>query len=175
MAFCRWAWQHEPFALIDGESHSRALPRQQSGCPVECAASRQAEAGIAVQRTTTASISNALFLLQFIVSKSQVSTVSIRCRAFCGSDLDHTRGVPKSKPTDLKIPKPPTERECIAQFYEAKAQDYRTRQPFSLQPDEAQLEDKHHNPLSYTSPFPIHTVDADFTDPYAKRGRYGHR
>jgi hypothetical protein len=28
------------------------------------------------------------------------------------------------------------------------------------------LEDKHHNPLSYTPPFPIHTVDADFADPF---------
>jgi TonB family protein len=35
-------------------------------------------------------------------------------------------------------------------------------------PDESQLEDKHHKPLSYTPPFPIHTVDADFTDPFAK-------
>jgi TonB family protein len=35
-------------------------------------------------------------------------------------------------------------------------------------PDELQLEDKHHNPLSYTPPFLIHTVDADFTDPFAK-------
>jgi hypothetical protein len=34
-------------------------------------------------------------------------------------------------------------------------------------PDESQLEDKHHNPLSYTPPFPIHTVDADFADPSA--------
>jgi TonB family protein len=34
-------------------------------------------------------------------------------------------------------------------------------------PDERQLEDKHHNPLSYTPPFPIHTVDADFADPFA--------
>jgi len=30
------------------------------------------------------------------------------------------------------------------------------------------LEDKHHKPLSYTPPFPIHTVDADFSDPYTK-------
>jgi TonB family protein len=35
-------------------------------------------------------------------------------------------------------------------------------------PDAAQFEDKHHKPLSYTPPYPIHTVDADFTDPYAK-------
>jgi TonB family protein len=35
-------------------------------------------------------------------------------------------------------------------------------------PGESQLEDKHHHPLSYTPPFPIHTVDADFTDPFAK-------
>ncbi len=35
-------------------------------------------------------------------------------------------------------------------------------------PGESQLEDKHHRLLSYTSPFPIHTVDADFVDPFAK-------
>jgi hypothetical protein len=35
-------------------------------------------------------------------------------------------------------------------------------------PDESQLEDKHHKPLSYTPPFPIHTVDADFADPFTK-------
>jgi TonB family protein len=35
-------------------------------------------------------------------------------------------------------------------------------------PDESQVEDKHHKPLSYTPPFPIHTVDADFTDPFVK-------
>jgi TonB family protein len=34
-------------------------------------------------------------------------------------------------------------------------------------PDESQFEDKHHNPLSYTEPIPIHTVDADFADPYS--------
>lgn len=35
-------------------------------------------------------------------------------------------------------------------------------------PDESQLEDKHHKALSYTPPYPIHTVDADFADPFAK-------
>jgi TonB family protein len=35
-------------------------------------------------------------------------------------------------------------------------------------PDEGKLEDKHHHPLSYTPPFPIHVVDADFADPFAK-------
>jgi TonB family protein len=34
-------------------------------------------------------------------------------------------------------------------------------------PDESQLLDKHRNPLSYTPPFLIHTVDADFADPFA--------
>ena len=34
-------------------------------------------------------------------------------------------------------------------------------------PDEAQFLDKHHNPLPYTAPIAIHTVDADFTDPFA--------
>jgi TonB family protein len=35
-------------------------------------------------------------------------------------------------------------------------------------PEQSQLEDKHHSPRSYTPPFPIHTVDADFADPFAK-------
>jgi TonB family protein len=34
-------------------------------------------------------------------------------------------------------------------------------------PDVSQLEDKRHNPLPYTPPFPIHTVDADFADPFS--------
>ena len=34
-------------------------------------------------------------------------------------------------------------------------------------PDEAQFLDKHRNPLSYTAPIAIHTVDADFADPFA--------
>jgi hypothetical protein len=33
-------------------------------------------------------------------------------------------------------------------------------------PDASKFEDRHHNPLSYTPPFPIHTVDADFVDPF---------
>ena len=33
-------------------------------------------------------------------------------------------------------------------------------------PDASKSEDKHHNPLSYTPPYPIHTVDADFVDPF---------
>ena len=35
-------------------------------------------------------------------------------------------------------------------------------------PDDSQFESKGHKPLSYTPPFPIHTVDADFADPFAK-------
>jgi len=35
-------------------------------------------------------------------------------------------------------------------------------------PGEDKLEDKHHKPLSYTPPFLLHTVDADFVDPFAK-------
>jgi TonB family protein len=34
-------------------------------------------------------------------------------------------------------------------------------------PGESQLEDKHRHPLAYTPPFPVHTVDADFADPFA--------
>jgi TonB family protein len=35
-------------------------------------------------------------------------------------------------------------------------------------PDASRFEDKHHNPLKFTPPVPIHTVDADFVDPFAK-------
>ncbi len=35
-------------------------------------------------------------------------------------------------------------------------------------PVESQFEDKHHHPLSYTEPIPIHTVDADFSDPFVR-------
>jgi TonB family protein len=35
-------------------------------------------------------------------------------------------------------------------------------------PEESQLVDKLHKPLAYTAPIPIHTVDADFADPFAK-------
>jgi len=35
-------------------------------------------------------------------------------------------------------------------------------------PDESRLLDKHHRPLPYTPPYVIHSVDADFTDPFAK-------
>jgi TonB family protein len=33
-------------------------------------------------------------------------------------------------------------------------------------PDASKFEDKHHNPLTYTQPYVIHTADADFTDPF---------
>jgi TonB family protein len=36
-------------------------------------------------------------------------------------------------------------------------------------PEASQFEDKHHRPLSYTPPIPIHTVDADFVDPFTSR------
>lgn len=42
-----------------------------------------------------------------------------------------------------------------------------TERDLSL-PDESKFEDKHHRPLSYTEPIPIHTVDADFVDPFTK-------
>jgi len=34
-------------------------------------------------------------------------------------------------------------------------------------PGESSLQDKHHRPLAYTAPIPIHTVDADFVDPFS--------
>jgi hypothetical protein len=35
-------------------------------------------------------------------------------------------------------------------------------------PDPSKLVDKHNKPLPYIAPLPIHTVDADFADPFAK-------
>jgi len=35
-------------------------------------------------------------------------------------------------------------------------------------PSESQLVDKHQRPLTYTPPYVIHSVDADFRDPFAK-------
>jgi hypothetical protein len=51
--------------------------------------SKQADTGIVAQRTTTANIVNAPFLVQFMVFRCQVFAVSIRCRGCCGGDLDH--------------------------------------------------------------------------------------
>jgi hypothetical protein len=98
---------------------------QQERCPVVRMASRQADAGIAVPKTAIASMNSALFLPQVIVSRFRVSTVSIRCQAFCGSDLDHTSEAPKNKRSNLKIPKPPSKHERIAHFCHAKAPNYR--------------------------------------------------
>lgn len=61
------AWQHALLAAEAAEPHIRAILRQQSCCRIGFMPSRQAEAGIAVQKTTTASINNAPFLLQFMV------------------------------------------------------------------------------------------------------------
>ena len=60
-------WQHESLAPIPGESHPFAVARQQSGEVAEWEPSRQADAGIAAQKTTTANIGNAPFLPQFTV------------------------------------------------------------------------------------------------------------
>ncbi len=104
------------------------MAAQQECCPAVGMATRQADAGIAVQKTVIASINSALFLPQVIVSGFRVSTGSICYRAFCGSDLDHTREAPKNKHSHLKIPKPPAKHERIAQFYEEKVQDYQAQE-----------------------------------------------
>lgn len=105
--FWRPAWQHERFAVVPAGAHGTVMfmALQQECCPVVRMASKQADTGIAVQRTTTASISNAPFLPQFIVSRSRVSIVSIHFRASCDSDLDHTREAPKNERSHLTIPK----------------------------------------------------------------------
>jgi len=70
--------QHELSAPIAGEPQAFAMARQQAGCPIGRNASRQADAGRAVQKTTTANINNTPFLSQFMVYKSQPLTLSIR-------------------------------------------------------------------------------------------------
>jgi hypothetical protein len=72
-----------------GIGQSCAMPRQQAACPAGCIASRQADTGIPVQMTTTASIKNAPFLPQFIVDCSLTSIVSIRRVHPADSDLYH--------------------------------------------------------------------------------------
>jgi hypothetical protein len=80
------------------------MARQQECCPVVGMASRQADAGIAVQKTVITSIKIALRRLQVMVSGFQVSNVIIRCRAFCGCDLDHAIEAWKNKCCGHKIP-----------------------------------------------------------------------
>ena len=82
--FFPWTWQHELLAPIPGASHSCAMARQQSGWPVCRMFSRQADAGIVAQTTTTASIDHAPFLSQFMVYKYRVLTISIRRSASLG-------------------------------------------------------------------------------------------
>lgn len=94
--FCPWNWQHGLLAHIPGESHPCAIAPQQSGWLEFLTPSRQAEAGIAAQETTTANISNAPFLHQFIVFRSRESIVSIHLQASRDSDLDHVRGTRRS-------------------------------------------------------------------------------
>jgi hypothetical protein len=77
--------------LIPGIPHFRSIPRQQECWPDGCEVSRQAQTGAAVQKTTTASMSNAPFLTQFIVRRSPVSIVSIRRGLPLGGDIDHIR------------------------------------------------------------------------------------
>ena len=69
-AFFSWIRQHEVFMPIPRIGQSCAMARQQSGWPARRAPSRQADAGIVAQKTTTTSIINALFLLRFMVNKS---------------------------------------------------------------------------------------------------------
>jgi hypothetical protein len=84
----RLVLQHEVFVADPGAPQSRAIARQQSACLGGCLASRQAETGNAVQKTTTASISNAPFLPQDMVSL-RITIVSIRPLRSPGCDLDH--------------------------------------------------------------------------------------
>lgn len=74
-------WQHELFMSVPRIGQSCAIPRQHAGIPIERTVSKQADADIAAHRVTTANIVNAPCLLQFMVSKFQVSIVSIHRRA----------------------------------------------------------------------------------------------
>jgi hypothetical protein len=71
--------QHEPFAVIPAWSSASVMVSapQQARWPDAGMASKQADAGIAVQKTVIASINSALFLAQFKVSRLRVSIVSI--------------------------------------------------------------------------------------------------
>ena len=87
--FSPLVWQHELFAPIAGEPQVCAMARQQSGWLACRVPSKQADTGIVAQKATTASISNAPFLPQFMVYRSRVLTVSIRHRASRSDDSDH--------------------------------------------------------------------------------------
>lgn len=87
--FRRLAWQHAPLAAMLAELHVGAILRQQSCCRIGFMPSRQAEAGIAVQKTATASIINAPFLLQFMMYGSRTSIVILRRLISRGSDPCH--------------------------------------------------------------------------------------
>jgi hypothetical protein len=65
-------WQHEASMPIPRIVQSRAILRQHAGRALGCIASRQADAGSAVHKTTAASISNAPFLPQFMLVVSHV-------------------------------------------------------------------------------------------------------
>lgn len=66
-----WIRQQEGFILMPGIAPSFAISPQQEGRASACIRSTQAEAGIAVHETTTASISNASFLPQGMIVVSQ--------------------------------------------------------------------------------------------------------
>ena len=82
--FWRPTWQHERFAVAPAGAHANVMfmALQQECFPVVRMASRQADTGIAAQKTVIASMNSALFLPQVIVSRSRVSIASIRCWAF---------------------------------------------------------------------------------------------
>lgn len=66
-----WIRQQEGFILMPLIAPSFAISPQQEGRALDCIRSTQADAGIAVHETTTASISNASFLPQCMIVVSQ--------------------------------------------------------------------------------------------------------
>ena len=78
--------------LVPGVVHSFAMARQQTGNPAARGANRHATAGIAVQRTTTASMHIAHFLAQFIVGRS-ASRSSVHRRFISDFDLDYVNEI----------------------------------------------------------------------------------
>ena len=77
--FCGRALQHEPLISMPTGPQLCIMPRQQAGCPAGCIASRQADTGATVHKTTTANIRHAPFLLQLMTGTFLASSPSI-CR-----------------------------------------------------------------------------------------------
>jgi hypothetical protein len=95
-AFFGWIRQQEASMPMPGIGQTAATPRQQAGRPPGCVVSRQADAGMAVQRTAKTSIKSALFLPQFMDERSPAFIPSIRQWFSVDGDSDHIRDARRS-------------------------------------------------------------------------------